>query len=71
LEQENRQTYLGIGIGCASSSEGNLDEVLSENVIEHGGAESAIFTEDFVEYIPLNLLTNTWKSPSEEIDLQL
>ena len=40
---------LSVGVGSTGSLEGSGDEALTEDVVEDGGAEATIFSEDLVD----------------------
>jgi hypothetical protein len=43
---------LGSGVSLAGGLEGDLDEVLAEDVVEDGGAEAAVLLEHLVDDVP-------------------
>jgi hypothetical protein len=43
---------LGVGVGLAGGLEGDPDEVLAENVVEHAGAEATVLLEHLVDDVP-------------------
>lgn len=45
---------LSVGVGGTGSLEGSGDEALTEDVVEHGGAEATIFGEDLVDDVLSN-----------------